>query len=216
MSCRSTPKSHVKRDMGGVWQPYVPQMGIPRGCRTDLRNPNEIFRINHVAQKFDESGVKSKRTVELPNAAKTSLIGSSVTPIECPESRETVSHRPAPGKRCSFESGFVPVCEDRGFSTRPQQGRVGEQSSHQNYIAPRRTNSETLRPPDNIAIGLVPLVDRDEESVKHSRPHVGNTVSSLGPGLVPLSRTDEENPTDCPTETENYDIPYVRVYGCKI
>ena len=215
MSVRSTPRNHGKRDMGGVWQPYVPQIGVPRGCRTDLRNPNEIFRINHLSQKINETGINVKRTTELANAAKSSLHGASVTPVEDTTEKASSVPRTSAASKSSLGSGVVPVVDNKVYSTRPQQGRINEQSRHQDSAPSRRTNNETLRPPDNIAMGLIPLVDRDEDMLKQSRSHIASTASSLGPGLLPVCVMREIEQSHDLHNPDLSDTPYMRVYGCK-
>ena len=150
----------VMNHMNGVWQPYVPKMGVPRGCRSDICNPREIQSILY-AKKLEACDNETKRIKDLPNAAKSSLSGSGIIPTgsaELSQVSRITSRNNAPG---SLSSGLVPFVESKTYLTRPQQGRVSEISTCPENSPPCRTNHETLKPPDNIVNGLFPLLDRD-------------------------------------------------------
>jgi hypothetical protein len=203
-----TPRSNsYKFDRSGAWQPYVPKIGVPRGCRTGVSTPNERFHIQHIAAKYSDPAPFPK---ESPTGIQTSQIGPDMVPID---SSSTNSHQKR-SIEASWKSnigyGLTPSTDVK-LVRRPQQGRTNIQSDEPTERTRGRTNKDTLKPPDNIALGLVPLIDTGIECLRRSR-HPHHNASSLGSDFQPTSDVKEEA-VERPNVETTLPTSYVRVYG---
>ena len=211
---RHKKKSYMKNptSRSGCWRPYIPQLGTPNGCRVGIRNERENFYIIHSAKRLADPEAAYKSHHPESSATKCSLTGVGI-PTENTQEDETST------KRCfvyqdavSLGSGCVPNRDVKVYSTRPQQGRIHEETRDQEVRGVRRWTSTLLVPPDNLTTGLLPVVDYDLESIQRNRCGGSRNVSSLGAGLQPLP----EDPVVVIDEPLEEPVThYKRVYGIK-
>ena len=226
-----------KINRNGAWQPYIPTLGVATGCRTGPRNESERFNIAYIAERFqDDQHDKRGVTPVLPMAAKCAFNDSSMIPVSDGSNQRSEwlrTVRPSRKNEGALEAGLVPVGsadtwnlerKHRGEMSRQTGCVVGRQSTpfdsgtNAGYRVPRRTNDQTLKPPDNLSIDLQPYEKYSikARNIKRSEDIDGRSTS-LGRGLIPLSRTKDEPEAKCESCARNkpgtYESGYARVYG---
>jgi hypothetical protein len=226
-----------KIDRNGAWQPYIPTLGVATGCRTGPRNESERFNIAYIAERYqDQEPAKRSNCETLPVAAKCSFSNSSMIPISdiSDQLREQSRFaRPSRKNEGALQAGLVPVeNSDMCDPNRPHRGAITRQTGfvvgdrptvfecamYDGCRVPRRTNDQTLKPPDNLSIHLEP---HEEYSLKERTIRRPDDVclrsTSLGQGLIPLPCTKDETGAVGDINSVNEPLTkatvYQRVYG---
>jgi hypothetical protein len=209
---KSAFSSRSSSGRNGTWKPYIPQIGTPNGCRVEPRGNQEKFYITHAAKVFSDSCSEGRRVYKESLASSSSVTGVGIpkagTPEPTPQGRRTFTEP----NTFSICSGLNPGEPEKLFATRPQQGRVNKESVNDSTAIRVRINQNTLIPPDNLTLGLQPLVDYDSDSLQRNRCSGHRNASSLGPGFQPIPEESSGAAVDIEADTE---IPqeYRRVYG---
>ena len=204
----------------GTWQPYVPQVGVSTGCRTGTRNEGEAYRILHLSQRFEDSRLKDNaESRPVPAAAKSSFSGSSTVPQtdEISSLNQGVTQKTFSG---SLGIGLIPTVQTGDAVSRLHSGKISEQTFSLNEAdasvelqLPRRRNNETLVPPDNISIGLVPIEEFSFDPKINVRRFGNTSTTSLGPGLVPISKSTDSSAPIVKLIPPAQSVGFERVYG---
>ena len=196
----------------GSWRPYIPQLGTPNGCRTSTQSSRAKFYIIHSAKRLGDPETKYRSYYPECSATKCSLTGAGI-PSENGEEDQLLVRRSSPYEgTVGLGSGCVPNRDEKVYSTRPQQGRIHEETGDKPMLETKRCPIRIFVPPDNLSNGLVPVVDYDLESFKRNRCGGGRNASSLGPGFQPIA----EDPQVVTEERVEEPISvYKRVYGIK-
>lgn len=201
-----TSKSFSSR-ASGSWKPYIPQIGTPYGCRTESRSAQEKFYITHSASRIASASSETNRAyIETPGM-RSSLTGSAVP-------KEDVNNQQRPMRKLfdtQTRSNLTSEADEKLYASRPHQGRVHEESRAEDSQVRRLMSSATCSPPDNLSLGLAPLVDWDIDANQRNRCVGYRNASSLGPGFQPIP---EEVRDECAVSKEE-ELPtvYVRHYG---
>jgi len=205
----------------GSWLPYVPRLGVSTGCRTGTRNETETYNILHLSRRFEQP-TNTDHTSETPAAAKSSFSGSSTIPDDVSSNTRPARVSNKRINECSLGHGAIPQSTSKlDARVRLHSGKISEQTLTLGEHGPvveskftRRRNHETLVPPDNLTLGLRPI---DEFSIDVKKPvrrgDNTNMLSSLGPGLVPLSRDFETFEEHVEEPKEVTQTSFKRVYG---
>jgi hypothetical protein len=209
---KSAFSSRSSSGRNGTWKPYIPQIGTPNGCRVEPRGNEEKFYITHAAKVFSDSCSEGRRVYKDSSANSSSVTGVGIpkegNPEPTPQGRRTFTDL----NKLSMGSGLNPGEPEKLFATRPQQGRVNEESMNDSATFRVRINSSTLIPPDNLTLGLQPLVDYDSDSLQRNRCCSHRNASSLGAGFQPIPEESDGGAAGTEADTG---IPqeYRRVYG---
>lgn len=207
---KSTFNSRSSTSSNGSWKPYIPQIGTPHGCRTAIRSSQEKFYITHSAKVLSDLSSESRRVYNESPAASCSLTGSA-TFKEGGTEDVRVGRRISPiMKNTSIGIGCSPSENEKLFAKRPQQGRIHEESQDCMISSRDETRARTIKPPDNLSVGLHPIVDYEAELLQVNRCSGIRNNSSLGPGLQPIGLDESHSSISeaCPMERE-----YKRFYG---
>jgi hypothetical protein len=202
-----------------MWQPYIPKLGVSPGCRVGVRNELENFQHVHFAQKYqDDASTKNNNMKTVPLAAKTSFEHGSVLPSSQNETSTRLLSECA--RACSLKQGLVPTVPEEIINNKPHKGLTSRQTfsifsgqtidSSPEHVT-KRTNHFTVKPPNGLGCGMVPIHDQESGTRLRMRHPDVKGLSSLGPGLLPKGSqitvlSDVENKLEV-TET------YRRAYG---
>ena len=226
-----------KVNRNGAWKPYIPSLGVATGCRTGPRNESERFNIAYIAERYqNQEPAKQSNCEILPVAARCSFKNSSMIPMSDTSDQHGEKSRFARQSRKNegaLQAGLVPVEDcDMCETNRPHRGEITRQTGfvvgdrptafecamYDGYRVPRRTNDHTLRPPDNLSIHLNPNEKYSFKDRIIRRPDdIDIRSTSLGQGLIPLSRTKDDAGAVGDYNSVNEPLPrttaYQRVYG---
>ena len=226
--------SKTKISRSGCWEPYIPTMGVPRGCRTGTRNESEIFNIHHISRQYEDDSIQRRENTRSPQIGTASSFesGSLVPKADnsvIPSFPSVAAQRYASDLYGSLKPGLIASCDQPESHRRSHAGRITQSSllaglgveheSEQIISRPRRRiNSETFVPPDNIGRGLRPDTDFSQKPGSIRAPSVNHpSTHSLGQGLIPLGKNILHNESDSRIGRMNKHLDgereYKRVYG---
>lgn len=226
-----------KINRNGAWKPYIPTLGVATGCRTGPRNESERFNISYIAERYQSQEPAKQSSCEiLPVAARCSFKNSSMIPMSDISDRhgeKSTFARQSRKNEGALQAGLVPVEDcDMCETNRPHRGKISRQTGfvvgdgpiafecamYDGYRVPRRTNDQTLRPPDNLSLHLNPYEKYSLKDRTIRRPDdIDSRCTSLGQGLIPLSRTKDHAGAVGDNNSVNDPLlrttVYQRVYG---
>ena len=221
LKTKGSPNYKVSRT--GMWQPYIPKLGVSPGCRVGVRNDLENFQHMHIAQRYQDSQALTKSDQSnLPQAAKSSFDRGTVVPSI--ETQHVPIKQPRTYGPVALQQGLIPLENESNIAVnRPHRGKTSYQSFSifsdsiediQTDPVRIRRNDRTIRPSDNIGTGLLPTLEMSGEiRMKMRAPNDVRLASSLGPGL--MSFGIEPNVPDTGENVAEHPETYRRVYGLK-